>query len=254
MNIIYSLLILILVPFIGVSMAKANSCTKAYAPKTARAALASEEMKRLVDESLYVIRENEARSLRIDQIALLNKETFANLRVLSSDKTNLKTLSYDEAQVFINEIARHPIYGSYGPYERPGVSIGYCFGRAYGVHRAALAKGFSKDQIRKLWVVGPMDSGWNKWQFHVATAVRDGNGTWWVIDTFTGKPMIPEDWFSVFKKQSEDGKLRIYATNPEKFAPTPGKYSRINLGLDLKKTDDWYLHYFKDANRFDTRK
>lgn len=230
---------------------QANTCQSVYKAKKAAPTWFMQEMKRLVDVDLFALRENEAQTLRSDQIHSLNKQVLQGLRDMRSDKQEPKSLSYDEAQNLINRINDHPVYGSYGPYERPGVSIGYCFGRAYGAHMLAIDAGFSKDQIRKLWIVGPMDSGWNQWQFHVATIVRDGNGTWWVIDTFTGKPMIPEEWFAVFKKQSTDNKLRLYATNPEKFAPTAGKYSRLQMGLDMKKPDDFYLNYFKDGTAHD---
>ncbi len=211
-----------------------------------------EVTKALVQADLEAMQKMESSQLSPELARAENQNTLSLLRNLPLHKPaeELQPMSVQQGNKWIQDISSHSVVGrgSDGKYEQPGTSIGYCFGRAAYVHLRALKEGYKKEQIKKLWVVGPMSYGIN-WAFHVATAVRDGAGEWRVIDPVVGSAVTPEVWFAKFEAMSVDKKLRLYVTNPEKFTFALGKYSRLQLGLNLSSQQDWYRGYFKDLMR-----
>ncbi len=98
--------------------------------------------------------------------------------------------------------------------------IGYCFGRAWVGHVLAhLKMHLNNESIRKVWVVGPMSEDGIVWHHHVAIAVRRDDGKWFVLDQFYVNPMSVSDWLHEFSVDSDDGKLMLFATKPDRFAP-----------------------------------
>lgn len=238
-----SSLILLISLFIFSSSHAANLCSQVLNDS---GPTASALMKELVDTDLGFLQQVQAQNLSVEQIKNLNQDALSGLNQITQTQSRpTKSISYAEANAFIQKIWQHPVVGKDTRYQRTETSIGYCFGRATFVHLEALRLGYTKDQIRKVWVVGEMDNG-IVWDFHVATAIRNQNQEWYVIDTVTGRPLSPEDWYNQFLKMSTDKKLRFFATNPEKFTKAAGSYDRIQLGLDLDKESDWYQNYFKD--------
>ncbi len=107
--------------------------------------------------------------------------------------------------------------------------------------------GIAKESIRKVWLVGPMSSGTTAWQFHVAVVVRATNGKWMVVDNYWGRLLEIKDWAESFYPQNKSYKnLRVYVTSPAKFSVSLQKYSRLQMGLDMPATKDWYKNYFHD--------
>jgi hypothetical protein len=122
---------------------------------------------------------------------------------------------------------------------------GFCFGRATAAHIEAIKSGLQKDQIRKVWVLGKLVSNSVKWKYHVTTAVRGPNGSWYAIDPIMEKPMRIDEWSrAVSKSFDKEGNMRIFVTDPTRFSPYVGKYeprvmSPSNFGgyfSDLMKT------------------
>jgi hypothetical protein len=146
-----------------------------------------------------------------------------------------------------NSIAIHPVVGdkATAEYDNRGFGMGFCFGRAAYVHMMALRLGLGKGSIKKIFAVGDQRTGDVHWRYHVATAVFTKNG-WMVLDNVPGKMMTPREWLNWVNESSTDGKLRIYVTEPEKFAPGPGRYTPAEFGLKLSKERDAYAHYFRD--------
>lgn len=110
----------------------------------------------------------------------------------------------------------------------PKFEIGYCFGRATITHIMALMMGVKREDIRKVYVVGEMDNG-TFWRYHVATAIRNRDGGWWVAD-----PIYPgmtlREWFNEMKTFNANGDLRLYVTEPSRFGPsTNRRYTREEL-------------------------
>ena len=108
-----------------------------------------------------------------------------------------------------------------------------------------LKMGVQKNSIRKIWAIGPMNTGDINWRYHVATMVYTKKG-WLVLDTNHGGPVTPQEWIATYSKMSTDGKLRFYASDASKFAFMIGKYSRLQLGMDINQERDFYRGYFKD--------
>ncbi len=125
-------------------------------------------------------------------------------------------------------------------YERPGQSIGFCFGRATIAHMEALRMGVHPEAIRKIWVIGDM----GHWGHHVATMVKTENG-WKVLDNVTGF-VSPEDWMTQMKAQTRGDKpLMFFSSNAERFGPAS------NAGYDPTDlfgsgSDDYYNSFFRD--------
>lgn len=205
-------------------------------------------LKSLVAKDLLQAHRNDVFGKTPADIAATNIQVLQSLDAYQPKQPTQKrvyAVDRDFAVATLRSINRNPIVSDYALYDyKNGLEIGFCFGRATYVHLALLRAGVNKDSIKKVWVVGPMESGGLKWQFHVATAVLSTEGQWLVMDTFSGSVMTVAEWLSFMNENSQDNKLRLYVTNPEKFSVALGKYDRVQMGLDLSAEQDWYSHYF----------
>lgn len=97
-----------------------------------------------------------------------------------------------------------------------------------------------------------MDAGGIEWIFHVTTLVKDyATNTWWAVDDYPGRILTADQWYEYMNSQAARGaKLRLFITDPKRFAPSIGDYDRLTLGLDLSKEEDFYQHYFKDLMKW----
>jgi hypothetical protein len=210
---------------------------------------AAKSFEELVDVDLLLLQQQEAHGSSAGDIRRLNQETLQKLKdfkITPSKSRRIDAISLDFGDLLLFSINQHPVVSEYNLYDyRDGMSIGFCFGRATYVHLALLMAGVNKAAIKKVWAVGPMSTGDTDWQFHVATVVKGLNDQWLAIDSFTGEVLPVESWFKKMQAVAKDNTLRLYASEPRKFSVSLGEYSRVQLGLDLSKDQDWYTHYFK---------
>lgn len=203
----------------------------------------------LVSVDLLELQKQETTGRTQKDVLALNQLSFERLKIYSPHQTKnrVSSVSYDFAHDVLNSINRHPVVSDYNvDHYKNGSEIGFCFGRATYVHLALLRAGVQRSSIKKIWAVGPMQTGSLDWQFHVATIVKADRGHWFVIDTFIGSVVTPEQWFQRMQEVSKDHTLRFYVSDPSKFSVSLGVYNRVQLGLDLTQEQDWYSHYFKD--------
>ena len=190
------------------------------------------------------------------QIEIANRQALAEINAYQTDRQvsgRVNALTHAQATQVLRSITRHPVVSDYeyARYNRPGVEIGFCFGRATYVHLALLQMGVNKDSIKKIWAVGPMQTGQIAWDFHVATLVKSVEGKWLVIDTFVGTVMTVEEWMAEISRIAQPGhRNRYYFSNPKKFSVSLGTYDRVQLGLDLTADQDWYRGYFSDLMKW----
>jgi len=205
--------------------------------------------KELLDADLSERFEQETAGKTAEEITAMNEKMMAELDAEIPDKTSSRqksSISVATADFLRKQILENPVVNpSSSKYDQKDVSIGYCFGRATFVHMMLLKMGVQKESIQKIWAVGPMKAGGIMWQFHVATMAYTTQG-WTVIDSNHYQPMPVRDWIAHYGSQTENGKIRFYATDAGKFAFEIGKYTRTQLGLDMPAERDWYKHYFKD--------
>lgn len=162
-----------------------------------------------------------------------------------------RSIEFSDAKKILSLLQTNEVvsYNARERYRRPDVEIGFCFGRATFTHLALLKMGLEKESILKAWVVGPMQTPGVTWDFHVATLAHVKDRGWMVIDSNYSEPLTLQAWFDKSNAQSTDNKLRIYITEPSKFGVDAGKYSRVQMGLDLSRETDWYQNYFGDMMR-----
>ncbi|MBL7544437.1 MAG: hypothetical protein JNL11_11530 [Bdellovibrionaceae bacterium] len=141
-------------------------------------------------------------------------------------------------------------YANAHKYEQPGTSIGYCFGRGCYIDVLLMSLGLDRDAVKKIWAVGPMQSGGLTWQFHIGHMVRLPDNSWVVLDNVPGRVLTVEQWAAHFKRENRDGMLRFYVTDSEKFTPSLGAYNDTQLGLNIPRDRDWYRDYFDDLMRW----
>lgn len=181
-----------------------------------------------------------------EQVIAMNKEVLAQMQMesLNLPKEGKTTIDKNEALEIYEAVTRHPIARllNYKTYDKKR-NIGFCFGRAMTAHLEARARKIHNDSIRKVFVVGDMKAlmGDITWSFHVATAIKDKKGGWWVIDPFFGKVVKLEQWYEKMYKQDTKGTLRLYVTEASRF--NAGKSLHYNKA-DLY--DDFYNDYFND--------
>lgn len=200
----------------------------------------------LLNEDLIRRQQEMRTSMTIEQLVELEAQELAKLNQVVNPAP-ADAITPQQAQRLLNTINNHPVVGfnSYGFYNRSGTEIGFCFGRAAYVHLALLRMGVKKDAIKKIWTIGETGGSVN-WIFHVATVVRTTDGKWTAIDSYVGSLISANDWATQMRAMTTDGRKATFITSAEKFTPSLGKYSRVQLGLDLDRGTDWYQHYFRD--------
>lgn len=134
----------------------------------------------------------------------------------------------------------------------PELKTGFCFGRATWVWLNAIRMGLSKDAIKKIFLIGPMNSYGRDWQFHVATAVRVrkkgfflDSYEWIVIDNNFTEPRSIDFFYEYYLKDSADKKLRLFISDPQRL----GASNTLKFGpahFRNPKNDIEYNAYFKD--------
>lgn len=204
----------------------------------------------LVNVDLLRLRTQMVRRMSVEQIEAHNASMLASLPPAVYSTNRALSISPYYAARMIETLWSHPIAGfGDAQYQQPHVKIGYCFGRAAYAHIALLKLGLTKRGIKKIWAVGPMNTGDTSWAFHVATLAITDSG-WMTIDNFPGRAMTAQQWMEHMKKISTDGKLMFFITDPQKFSVSLHTYDRVQLGLDLDRQTDWYKHYFKDLMKW----
>ncbi|MFN9069231.1 MAG: hypothetical protein ACK5V3_18555, partial [Bdellovibrionales bacterium] len=141
--------------------------------------------KQVARESLYDWNWNRQVESNFDAKLIHQKNRLAIQEIESQemhlDGSRVTGLKVREIEKLHNYSINHPIVGmsALAKYD-PTNEIGFCFGRALFVHLELLRRGVSKDSIKKVFVVGDIVEQLNgqeiRWQFHVATAVRDTQG------------------------------------------------------------------------------
>lgn len=153
-------------------------------------------------------------------------------------------LTLDLSNRVLRSISVHPVVGMSAAhrYNRPGVEIGYCFGRGCYVDLMAMRLGLDRDSIKKIWAVGPMGI----WAFHIGDAYLTSDAGWVAVDNVPGyRALSIRNWFAEFKKQNRNGDLRLYITDADKFtAAMAGPYNKFQMGLTLPGKQDYYQDYF----------
>ncbi len=182
----------------------------------------------LRNENLFKLYSNE---IEKPQLTALQTQalSFFEISTLVQTPNTSTGVTFAQGEKIYNMILRHPIVSPY--MERvydPNDELGFCFGRALFVHLELLGRGVNRSDIRKAFVIGPMFAENLHWSFHVATTVRGKDGKWWVIDSppFGNGVVELEEWYKHQLGFSEDGKLRLYLTNPQQFTPTQIRYTR----------------------------
>ncbi len=172
---------------------------------------------------------------------------------LESDKVT--RLDREQAQTIYDDMVNTPCVRHDGPYQRPGVAIGYCFGRAITSHMHAIRRGVEPQAMKKIWVVGPMRGDWGH---HVAHMIRADDGSWWVIDNVTGL-VKADQWISSLKTYKNTNKeLMFFVSQASRFGPRENfTYNTVNLfnvtdgNYDFfQKDNDYYSGFFKDLFKY----
>ncbi|MCM2354775.1 MAG: protein-glutamine glutaminase family protein [Pseudobdellovibrio sp.] len=206
------------------------------------------DRKSLVEQDLSSIYLAEATDKTPAEVADMNLKTLASIQQevpFRATSTRAVEISEVAADKLVDLTYENPIVNPGSKKYDPNRNIGFCFGRATFIHLMLLKMGVQKNSIRKIWAIGPMKTGDINWRYHVATMVYTKKG-WLVLDTNHGGPVSPQEWIATYSKMSIDGKLRFYSSDASKFAFMIGKYSRLQLGMDINQERDFYRGYFKD--------
>jgi hypothetical protein len=235
------LTILILILFItGVSFANSRACGELLSPPLF--------MDRPTD--LLLLYKKDTASLSKKEIAKKNKVLLKSFENYVPEKIGkgVLSISFSKLKEIFSQMERTFIDVDHKQYSRDGVEIGYCFGRAYFIHMMLLKMGVQPNSIRKLWAVGNLKSRHSEvpWDFHVTTVVYVEGYGWMTLDTRSLKPGPVRHWFTQYMDDAVDGRSVIYITDPQKFSVSIGRYSRLELGFNLTKENDWYQHFFVD--------
>lgn len=186
-----------------------------------------------------------------DQVARENQSLIREIEsyVPQQSQTRAQAVPIRWAKELLSVTYNHSVVGwnARDRYKRDGVEIGFCFGRAMFMHLVLLKMGVQKASIKKIWAVGPMQTRDGiTWGHHVSTVVFSREQGWVAVDTNHANPLPVREWMAHYKAQNNDGKLKFYITEPEKFGIETVKYTRVNLGLGMSRDSDWYQHYFVD--------
>jgi hypothetical protein len=182
---------------------------------------------------------------------LLKNEAILDHSVDSNGVSLRGSVTREQAQTLYEDMVNTPCVRNSGPYERTGVSLGYCFGRAIIASMHALKRSVHPGAMKKIWVAGEMSGNWGH---HVAFMVRGDNGEWFVIDNVTGL-VTHEEWIRVMENQYRlDKGLMFFVTGPERFGPEQSEaINNLNLfnlrnsdWSNYSRDDDYYKGFFKD--------
>lgn len=179
-------------------------------------------------------------------LSLLNKE-----KITQGRGNKATQIHFDQAQELYQDMIQTPCVRNDSPYQRPGVALGYCFGRAIVAHFHALRRGVDPRSMKKIWVVGKMRGDWGH---HVAFMVKGQDNDWYVIDNVTGM-VTHDEWIERLKGFQLPGKdIMFFVTEAARFGPD---FDRTYHTVDLfnvsgnqwqqyNKQDDFYKGFFHD--------
>lgn len=201
---------------------------------------------------LLALADREGRQMSVREVKKSTDEMYNNLVEYRppENSSRARSITMNEAQMVLDAIRNNEVTGSYGVYDQPDVSIGYCFGRASFAHLLLLKMGVQKESIFKMWAVGPMKvrgSDTLTWQFHVTPVVFTRDMGWVALDTNESRPQKIGHWMNKYEAQSIDKKMRFYLSDASKFGVNMSRYTRLQMGLDVARDNDWYRGYFQDA-------
>ncbi len=182
-------------------------------------------------------------------LELLNGENIPT-GVKTWEKPSLNSVKKEQAQILYQDMQSSPCVTNHHKYDRPGVSLGYCFGRATMAHMAAIVRGINPKSVKKIWVVGEMYGGWGH---HVAAMVRAQDNKWYVIDNVSGL-VTHDQWMNKFKGMKKNKDVLFFVTSANRFGPeNTDSYNPINLFNvhgdnfeDFSSDDDYYRGFFHD--------
>lgn len=168
------------------------------------------------------------------------------LKVLEEDSVEevgegslVSRMTNKEAKKFYKNFKENPISSCYLDYEKPGVTVGFCFARASIAHVEALRVGVEPTSIKKIWVIGDM----GHWGHHVAPMIKTENG-WMVFDDIFGL-VSPRAWIEEMELHTEGKQLMYFVSGAERFGPSNNNtYSPVDLFGNGES--DYYNGFFKD--------
>jgi len=203
------------------------------------------------DESFFSIQSRVSNQEIKKNNTKLNKLLNEDNGAIDSIEDKVNTVTRTQAQNLYDDMTSTPCVRNDGPYQRPGVSLGYCFGRAIISHFHALRRGVHPESMKKIWVVGPMRGNWGH---HVAYMVRGEYGKWFVIDNVTG--LVPHDeWIESLKTfKNTSSELMFFVTEANRFGPESSKvYNTVDLfnvsnrnWNQFDRESDYYRGFFRD--------
>ena len=226
-------------PAFGSTCAKPFSDLAAAENTKQKLLLLEENVLREMNESFYETQKVAANPARWNEKVLAALEA---LPVSGAERGRLNGFSQEQIENLFKLVNEHPVASMElkSKYD-PTTIIGFCFGRAMSVHLEALRAGLAKENIRKVWVVGPMRNDNIIWKHHVATMVRGTDKNWYVIDPEYTKPLLVRDWYEDLNSMSVDGRLQFFATSPSRWGPMNNRpYEKAEL------TSSYYNNYFND--------
>jgi hypothetical protein len=149
-------------------------------------------------------------------------------------------------------LEKNPVTSKEGIRKYDRDDLGMCFGRAMAVHLDLLRRGVQKESIKKLWAVGDIARGNQRFQYHVATTVKATDGKWYVFDpVFFKEPVKADEWVHGLEGWDRSGKLIVFMTEPERFNPrSPKKYDpQVLMKRDFKGFFSDLLKSFRESLR-----
>ncbi len=193
---------------------------------------------RLTDQE--IVANNEA------LVTLLNREPLTQAHVNKTPR-----IHSEQAQELYQDMVSTPCVRNDSPYQRPGVALGYCFGRAIVSHFHALRREVDPRSMKKIWVVGKMRGDWGH---HVAFMIKGEDNLWYVIDNVTGV-VTHDKWIERLKGFQLPGKnIMFFVSEAARFGPDNNRtYHTIDLfnlsgpqWQQYSKEDDFYKGFFRD--------
>jgi hypothetical protein len=67
--------------------------------------------------------------------------------------------------------------------------------------------------------------------FHQSTVVLAEDGKWYALEQHFASAKPVEEWFHYYYNQSNDGKTRLYITEPNRFTPELSRYDNFQMGI-----------------------
>lgn len=204
------------------------------------------------DENLFHERQYDISGKSNDQVHQANLDhledfLYGGVEIDRNDHGKATSLNPSDAWDILRVADENPVVSlaNYDQYDPENQGIGFCFGRAMFVHLELAQRGFSREHVKKAFVVGPMEtSDGSSWGWHVtsiAQSVDDyGNEIWLAIDPVMGEIVEVQEWYETWlNNASTDGMLKLYITDGGRFGPS-GRYDQTGI------QNDFYNDYFND--------